>query len=55
MLFQWINADDGISNSHAIKIISSDFCLVGLGSIGGQVRSNTNLPLGDLLYNCLTP
>ncbi|MBK7523106.1 MAG: T9SS type A sorting domain-containing protein [Saprospiraceae bacterium] len=39
-------ADDGMSNSHAIKIISSDFCIVGLGSIGGQVRSNTNQPLG---------
>jgi hypothetical protein len=39
------SADDGLSNSHAIKILSNDFCLAGLGNIGGQVKSNTNLPL----------
>ena len=35
--------DDGISNSHAVKIQTTDFCLAGLGNIGGQVKSNTCL------------
>src|SRR5690606_41137743 len=32
--------DDGLSNSHAVKIVGFDFCAAGIGSLSGKVKDH---------------
>ncbi|MFZ1703322.1 MAG: T9SS type A sorting domain-containing protein [Saprospiraceae bacterium] len=47
MCYSNASMDDGVSNSHAIRMVGFDFCKAGVGSLGGIVKEQlTNNPLG---------
>lgn len=34
------SSDDGVSNSHAVKLVGFDFCTTGIGSVSGKVKTH---------------